>query len=118
MALGIFGLAAARTQVAAVAVLVPMGFVFLASVSSINTSLQMTVPPEVRGRVMSLFVLAFMGMMPVGAAIFGPIAERTNPSIAIAIGGGVLLAYALLLLARPGLLCEDDDERCRQPARA
>jgi len=118
MALGIFGLALARTQVAAVAVLVPMGFVFLASVSSINTSLQMTCPPEVRGRVMSLFVLAFMGMMPVGAAIFGPIAERTNPSTAIALGAAVLLAYALLLLARPALLCEDDDERCRQAAPA
>jgi MFS family permease len=118
MALGIFGLAVARTQVAAIAVLVPMGFVFLASVSSINTSLQMTCPPEVRGRVMSLFVLAFMGMMPVGAAIFGPIAERTNPSVAIAVGGGVLLAYALLLLARPALLCEDDDERCRKTAAA
>jgi predicted MFS family arabinose efflux permease len=120
MALGIFGLAAARTQTVAIAVLVPMGFVFLASVSSINTSLQMTCPPEVRGRVMSLFVLAFMGMMPIGAAIFGPIAERTSPSVAIAIGGGVLLAYALLLLARPALLCEDDDERCRNaaPARA
>jgi len=112
MALGILCLASVRSLPAAIAALVPMGFVFMASASSINTAIQMTVPPEIRGRVMSLFVLSFMGMMPVGAGIFGAVAESTGPSVAIAIGAAVLLAYALLLLARPGLLCEDGEARC------
>lgn len=107
MGLGIIGLGLSRSVPLSIALLVVIGAAFLAIVSSINTSLQMSVPGEIRGRVMSLFVLAFMGMMPVGSAIFGSLGQRIGPPTAIAIGGGVVIAFGVLLLLRPGLLCED-----------
>ena len=107
MGVGIVGLAASRSVPLSMVLLAIIGAAFLAIVSSINTALQMSVPGEIRGRVMSLFVLAFMGMMPVGSAIFGTLGERVGPPLAIGIGGVVVIAFGVLLLLRPGLLCED-----------
>lgn len=87
-------------------VLVLNGAAFLSAVSSINTNLQIAVPPRIRGRVMSLFVLAFMGLMPVGSLIFGALGDAIGAPSAILWGGVILLVYAVMLLLRPGLLCE------------
>lgn len=106
MALGVILLAASRLPVLSAVVLFAIGAAFLAIVSSINTSLQLAAEGDVRGRVMALFVMAFMGMMPVGAALFGWLAERIGTQPAVALGGGIVLAYGLLLLARPSLICE------------
>lgn len=111
MGVALVGMAASRTVPITLALLVVIGAAFLAIVSSINTALQMSVPGEIRGRVMSLFVLSFMGMMPVGSAIFGALGERTGPPVAIATGGVVVIAFGALLLLRPGLLCEEG-KRC------
>ncbi|MCX8007399.1 MAG: MFS transporter [Coriobacteriia bacterium] len=108
MGCGIVLLAASRTPVVSGVVLFAIGAAFLAIVSSINTSLQIASEGAVRGRVMALFVMAFMGMMPVGSALFGWLAERIGTQPAIAVGGGVVLAYGIVLLARPALICEGD----------
>jgi len=106
MAVGALALSLTRTLWLALGVLLVMGAAFLACVSSINTNLQTAVPPAIRGRVMSLFVLSFMGVMPFGALAFGWLGDLITPSRAILAGSVVLTAYALLLLARPGLLEE------------
>ncbi|MDI6843628.1 MAG: MFS transporter [Anaerosomatales bacterium] len=108
MGLGILVLALSRQPHLSGFVLFAIGAAFLAIVSSINTSLQLAADPTVRGRVMALFVMAFMGMMPVGSALFGWLAERTGVQVAIAIGGAIVIAYGLVLLARPALICEGD----------
>ena len=69
-----------------------------------NTSVQSSVPNHLRGRVMSLFIMSFLGLMPLSAITFGPLAEAIGPSGAIAGGALVLLAWALVLIARPSLL--------------
>ncbi|MGB4593387.1 MAG: MFS transporter [Coriobacteriia bacterium] len=107
MGLGVIGLGLSRSVPLSIALLVIIGAAFLAIVSSINTSLQMSVPGEIRGRVMSLFVLAFMGMTPVGSAIFGSLGQRIGAPTAIVSGGGVVIVFGIVLLLRPGLLCED-----------
>jgi MFS family permease len=105
MALGIFALAFSRTYVITAVMLVLLGAAFLACVSSINTNLQTAVPNQLRGRVMALFVLSFMGMMPFGSLAFGALGDLIGVTWAIFAGAVVLLGYSGVLLMRPKLLC-------------
>ncbi len=106
MAVGVLALSFVRAYVLVAVLLVALGAVFLACVSSINTNLQTAVPNELRGRVMALFVLSFMGMMPFGSLAFGALADAIGVTWAIFAGALVLLAYCLMLLTKPRLLCE------------
>lgn len=106
MALGASALSFSGSTVLTGAILVVMGVAFLACVSSINTNLQTAVPPHLRGRVMSLFVMSFMGMMPFGALAFGRIGDLLTPALAVLIGALVLLAWAVTLFVRPSLLSD------------
>ena len=80
------------------------GAALLASSSLTNTSIQVAVPGHLRGRVMALFVLAFMGMMPVSSILFGSLGQRIGPAGAVLVGAVLLFAWAAVLIARPGLL--------------
>jgi predicted MFS family arabinose efflux permease len=64
-----------------------------------NTTVQIAVPDELRGRVMGLYALVFAGMTPIGALIMGTVAEHWGVSRACAVGGGTGL---LLILALTG----------------
>lgn len=57
-----------------------------------NATLQLSARPEMRGRVMALFAVAFLGSTPVGGPIVGLIAEKLGPRIALCIGGIVAIA--------------------------
>jgi MFS family permease len=80
------------------------GACVLTTNSLANTSVQANVPHHLRGRVMSVYIMCFLGVMPLSAAAFGPLAEIFGPSRAIAAGAVMLLAWALFLIARPALL--------------
>ncbi|MDO8964339.1 MAG: MFS transporter [Coriobacteriia bacterium] len=80
------------------------GAAFLTSTSLMNTSIQSCVPNRLRGRVMALFVVSFMGLMPVSSIVFGPLGKVIGPTNAVIAGAVVLGIYALVLVARPGLL--------------
>jgi MFS family permease len=80
------------------------GAALLASSSLTNTSIQVAVPGHLRGRVMALFVLAFMGMMPISSILFGSLGQKIGPAGAVFVSAALLLAWAAVLLARPGLL--------------
>jgi MFS family permease len=86
----------ARFWVAA-ALLFVAGFGQIAFMSSANTTLQITAPDELRGRVMALYSLAFAGVTPVGAFLVGGIAEGLGVRAACAAGGGLGLVSVLLL---------------------
>jgi len=75
------------------------GVAFLATNSLTNTSIQADVPGHLRGRVMALFVMAFMGIMPVSAAIFGPLGQAIGAPRAVLVGGLVLLGWGFYLLS-------------------
>ena len=82
-----FGLAAA--------VLVVVGFTGIFVMAGANTSHQLTVPDELRGRIMSLHMMVFAGMAPFGAFMVGSLAERfgIRPTLAVAgIAGFVSVA--------------------------
>jgi MFS family permease len=89
---------------------VAMGFSALAgagilTVNSLaNTTIQSSVPGRLRGRVMALFIMAFMGLMPISSLVFGPIGEVVGPADAILGGACVLLAWSVVLLLNRRLL--------------
>lgn len=80
------------------------GATLLTTNSLANTSVQDNVPHHLRGRVMSVFIMSFLGVMPLSAAAFGPLAEWIGTSWAIAGGAAAMLGWALFLFANPGLL--------------
>ncbi|MCW5850403.1 MAG: MFS transporter [Anaerolineae bacterium] len=65
-----------------------------------NTLIQSTVPDELRGRVLSIFLLTFFGFMPLGSLVAGFVAERFSPPTAIILGAAVTLAFALFVVVR------------------
>jgi len=90
----------APTEWVALALLVPMGAASIAFVSTANATLQMASREEMRGRVMALFAIGFLGSTPIGAPLIGAICGATNPRVGLALGGvATLLAATPLILA-------------------
>lgn len=52
-----------------------------------NTNLQLTSDPGMRGRVMSLWAIAFLGTTPIGGPIIGFVSDHTSPRVGLAVGG-------------------------------
>ena len=82
------------------ALLVLAGLGFMTQNATANTLVQMTVPNELRGRVMSVYMMVFQGFFPIGALIAGTVAERFGAPAGAAFGGAVALAYGISLLWR------------------
>jgi MFS family permease len=68
--------------------------------SSSNTLLQAMVPDELRGRVMSIYSMMFMGMAPFGAFFGGALADRFGAPVTVMIGGIACVGAALLFPLR------------------
>ena len=64
-----------------------MGAASFAFIATANTTLQLTSRPEMRGRVMALYAIAFLGSTPVGSPIVGAICAVWGPRAGFAIGG-------------------------------
>ncbi|MFG2892044.1 MFS transporter [Streptomyces sp. NPDC048248] len=87
------------------ALLAPIGMVGLTINVTANSSVQMATDPLMRGRVMSLFMMVFMGGTPLGAPLVGWITDAWGARIGFLAGGVIsALAAALigLILARLG----------------
>jgi MFS family permease len=78
--------------------LVVLGGTMVGVAALTNTTLQLLSPPELRGRIMSFYVLAFVGFAPLGSLWMGSVAERQGTRFALAFGGAVCLLYFLILL--------------------
>ncbi len=73
------------------------GLGIIVQVSTVNTTIQQLVPHELRGRIMSIYVLMFMGMAPLGNFQIGVLSEHFGPFFAIRIDALVLLAAGIAL---------------------
>ncbi|MEO0098998.1 MAG: MFS transporter [candidate division WOR-3 bacterium] len=62
---------------------------------TVNTILQEVVPDNLRGRVMSFYVMMFMGMFPVGSLLAGAVAQKFGAPVATAFGSIVILIWSL-----------------------
>lgn len=67
--------------------------------ASINSLLQTIAPDHLRGRIMSLYVLFFMGMMPFGSFQAGFIADHLGAQMALRIGGIIVACITVFLFA-------------------
>ncbi|MBI9114627.1 MFS transporter [Sanguibacter suaedae] len=65
---------------------IPVGLASLTMMTAANTTIQMSTDPQVRGRVMSLYMVVFLGATPIGSPIVGWIAEELGARWAIGIG--------------------------------
>ncbi len=84
----------------AMAMLVPAGFSMMIQMGSTNTLLQVMVPDRLRGRVMSLYSMMFIGMFPIGALVAGVVASRVGVPWTIAVGGLACVAGGALFARR------------------
>src|SRR5947209_3326856 len=84
--------------------LVPVGFSMMVQLASSNTLIQSMVPDRLRGRVMSVYSMMFMGMAPMGALAAGAAASKLGAPHTIAAGGVVcLVGYAVYSVFLPRL---------------
>jgi len=82
----------------------PIGFALIASVASMNTQLQMLSDEAYRGRVMSFYTMALMGVVPIGAMVLGYLEKFVGLSYLFLINGVVCVLAALVYeIARPAL---------------
>jgi MFS family permease len=78
--------------------LVPTGLAMLTLTTAANSSVQLGVEPTMRGRVMALYLMCFMGGTPVGAPIVGWLAGTAGARWGL-IGGGLICVFATLAIA-------------------
>src|SRR5215207_8604918 len=94
--------------------LVPLGAASVTFAAGVNSSLQLAAAPALRGRVMALYSIVFLGSTPIGAPLVGWLAELAGPRSGLYAGAAAALAaavYARWAYAR------EDTERPQQQAR-
>ncbi len=77
-----------------------VGFSIVSSVGVVNTLLQQLVTDEMRGRVMSMFILSFIGTMPFGNLIGGVASHRFGAPRTLAFGGLLVVLYSVFVALR------------------
>ncbi len=76
------------------------GICIVGVIALYSSLVQLTASDEMRGRVMSIFMLAFRGGMPLGNLLAGYVAQRWSITAALAVNGAVLASVALFFVAR------------------
>jgi MFS family permease len=70
-----------------VVLLLPVGYFVMLQMASSNTLIQVMVPDALRGRVMAVYSMMFMGLAPLGALLGGALSDRLGAPLTVAIGG-------------------------------
>src|ERR1039457_6774739 len=78
--------------------LLPTGLVLLTFTTAANSATQLGTTPEMRGRVMGLYMLVFLGGAPLGSPLAGWVAEEFGPRMSV-IAGGVISVVATMVIA-------------------
>jgi MFS family permease len=91
---------ASRTFWLSAGLLFVVGMAMISQAASTNTLIQSMVPDAMRGRVMALYAMSFMGMMPIGALVEGWVAEHVGAPLTVRAGGLVCVAGAIVFNVR------------------
>jgi predicted MFS family arabinose efflux permease len=94
----IAGFAVASRLTMSLMFLFGLGFALVVSIAITNTLLQKLVTDQMRGRVMSMFLLSFMGTMPIGNILAGTASQHFGPQHTLAFGGFVVTMVATSVL--------------------
>jgi len=92
--------ALAPTLALAAVLIVLMGAASIGFIATANATLQLSADPAMRGRVMALYAMAFLGTTPIGAPLVGAIAQWTDPRVALLTGAVATVVAAGLLMWR------------------
>ena len=104
-ALALFAFSFSRVPALSFVLLAVIGWGMITQLSMVNTMLQTEVPDELRGRVMSLYTLVFLGFIPIGNLIVGAMAHFVGTPEAVAISAALcVVTYIVLVLFKPELL--------------
>jgi MFS family permease len=76
------------------------GYAMMMQFTSANTLIQAMVPDQLRGRVMSLYSMMFIGMAPIGSLVAGKLAQHIGAPITVAIGGLISLIGGVVFAAK------------------
>ncbi len=93
-------LAFSPSLVMALIVVVPMGAASIGFIATANATLQLRAEPSMRGRVMALYAIAFLGTTPIGAPLVGWISQESSPRVALLVGGLSTIVAAATTLWR------------------
>jgi MFS family permease len=74
-----------------------VGWAFVTFINLANNLVQHIVPDHLRGRVMSIYTLIFLGMMPLGSMLGGLLAEVFGTPVAVLSSSSVALIFAIIL---------------------
>ncbi len=104
IAAALFGGAVGMTALAptlplAVVAMLVVGYFSISFTSMANVTMQLNSRPEMQGRVMALWSMAFLGTTPIGGPLMGAIGQHAGPRIALGIAGGAAV-FAAGVLAR------------------
>jgi MFS family permease len=89
-------LAPAATLWLCAALLFAVGVSFTLLTANANSLVQLATPPELRGRVLGLYLFAFAGLAPVGGLLAGWLVEVGGTELSFALAGGTALLTALV----------------------
>lgn len=98
---GVASIALALSPVVAVAwLLLPLvGALYISFPITGNSTLQLTASGQMRGRVMSIYTVVFLGSTPIGGPLAGWVGEHMGPRIGLAAGGAIAIVAAAVALA-------------------
>ena len=99
LAVAMTAMALAPTLWLAVLAALPVGFASIFLVSGSNAVVQLEAEPTMRGRVLALYGMLFLGTTPIGGPIIGWVSDVSNPRVAVAVGA-VATGLAALWTAR------------------
>jgi MFS family permease len=88
--------AGAPTLALEVAALAPLGAATVTLAASVNSSLQLASEPSMRGRVMALYSIVFLGSTPIGGPLSGWLSEAVDPRAALVMAGVAAIVGGLL----------------------
>ncbi|ADP72789.1 major facilitator superfamily MFS_1 [Rhodomicrobium vannielii ATCC 17100] len=91
----LFAFTCSQNQALSMALLVVTGFAMMVQMAGSNTILQTHTGADMRGRIMSFYAVAVMGMTPLGSLIAGGVADRIGVADTVAIGAGLCLLAGL-----------------------
>ena len=92
-------LALTREFPVAMALMVLIGFGSILMAATANTTIQLSVPDHLRGRVMSVYTTVFSASIPIGGLTMGAVASAFGVPVAIALGGALSMVVGLGALA-------------------
>lgn len=98
----LFAFSVSRTFWMSLVIIMFGGWGMVSYLAMANSFIQISVPDELRGRVMSVYSFVFLGTVPIGNAIMGVVADNIGTTRAVTVGGAVCMLAAALFAWRYG----------------